>query len=519
MANTTIHVFPSTKADGPDATKVQPSNWNDGHKYTGGSNGNVLVRDTSDATYGGAWSTNLTYLSNVLAIANASAAVSIGASVASAGALRMAHGFAMKALNNAGAADRQVLGFGVTTTDVVELGNATTNTTIYGAAVTVAGPATFTNTGLKVLDTNASHALSIVPGSDITAARTFTLVTGDANRSLTINGDTVIDNWFDQSVKVAASPTFVNVTASSGFNVNSGGPRFRIGSSNSQLLITNAAETDAPLVQFGGVTASFPALKRSTTTLQVRLADDSAFTGLAAAFVSIGTTPATAGDLRLRHGMQILVRNSGNSANNQLIGYGATAADTVEVGDNGINTRFYGTGWGIGGAPSGNRQLRLTGSFSAASDAGAAFLTDSAITGFAGADIYGWWLNATLVEAASGTHQLLAGVRLQAPTVTAGVATVTNTATLYVDGAMAATVTGANYALWVAAGISRFGGTAIHDGVMRLKGYTVATLPAGTQGDTAYATDLLAPTLLGAAVGGGAVVGPVFYNGTTWVTI
>lgn len=57
----------------------------------------------------------------------------------------------------------------------------------------------------------------------------------------------------------------------------------------------------------------------------------------------------------------------------------------------------------------------------------------------------------------------------------------------------------------------------ISTGVVRLKGYTVATLPAGTQGDTAFVTDALAPTFLGAIVGGGAVVSPVFYNGTAWV--
>mgnify|MGYP001591645943 FL=1 len=51
-----------------------------------------------------------------------------------------------------------------------------------------------------------------------------------------------------------------------------------------------------------------------------------------------------------------------------------------------------------------------------------------------------------------------------------------------------------------------------------LKGYTVATLPAGVQGDTAYITDATAPTYLGALVGGGAVVTPVFYNGAAWVS-
>lgn len=53
---------------------------------------------------------------------------------------------------------------------------------------------------------------------------------------------------------------------------------------------------------------------------------------------------------------------------------------------------------------------------------------------------------------------------------------------------------------------------------VRLKNYTVATLPAGVQGDTAYVTDALTPTYLGMLVGGGAVVAPVFYNGTIWVS-
>ena len=59
--------------------------------------------------------------------------------------------------------------------------------------------------------------------------------------------------------------------------------------------------------------------------------------------------------------------------------------------------------------------------------------------------------------------------------------------------------------------------TIVSTTVVRLKSYTVATLPAGTQGDTAFATDLSTPTYLGTAVGGGAVIGTVFYNGVNWV--
>lgn len=54
-------------------------------------------------------------------------------------------------------------------------------------------------------------------------------------------------------------------------------------------------------------------------------------------------------------------------------------------------------------------------------------------------------------------------------------------------------------------------------GPVKLKGYTVATLPAGQQGDTAFVTDALAPVFLGALTGGGAVVTTVFHNGTAWI--
>lgn len=58
--------------------------------------------------------------------------------------------------------------------------------------------------------------------------------------------------------------------------------RFSIQSSaDGNIFITNAAETSFGLLQFGGTTSSFPALKRSNDILLVRLADDSANTAIA----------------------------------------------------------------------------------------------------------------------------------------------------------------------------------------------------------------------------------------------
>ena len=51
---------------------------------------------------------------------------------------------------------------------------------------------TFPNTGLHILDTNATHDLIVTPGSNLTADRTLTVTTGDADRTLTLSGDTTL---------------------------------------------------------------------------------------------------------------------------------------------------------------------------------------------------------------------------------------------------------------------------------------------------------------------------------------
>jgi len=61
-------------------------------------------------------------------------------------------------------------------------------------------------------------------------------------------------------------------------------------------------------------------------------------------------------------------------------------------------------------------------------------------------------------------------------------------------------------------------GKIVHTVPTTLKGYTVATLPAGVQGDMAFVTDATTPTYLGTLTGGGSVVTPVFFDGTNWIS-
>jgi hypothetical protein len=61
-------------------------------------------------------------------------------------------------------------------------------------------------------DTDASHHLLLDAGSNLTADRVLSFVTGDAARTITLSGNPTLADWFDQAVKAASSPTFTAVT-------------------------------------------------------------------------------------------------------------------------------------------------------------------------------------------------------------------------------------------------------------------------------------------------------------------
>jgi hypothetical protein len=82
------------------------------------------------------------------------------------------------------------------------------------SAVTITGGSITGLTALSILDTNASHSLALLPGSDLTANRTLTLTTGDADRTLTISGNTTLSggthsgtNTGDQTITLTGDVT------------------------------------------------------------------------------------------------------------------------------------------------------------------------------------------------------------------------------------------------------------------------------------------------------------------------
>lgn len=120
---------------------------------------------------------------------------------------------------------------------------------------------------LNILDSvNQDAALQIIVGSDLSVDRTLTLLTGDASRQMTLNGNPTLDDWFDQSVKAGASPTFVTVNATT-LNGDGGGITYDASAHNGNLAVTDntLAEVAAAVdnLVLGGA-SDFDALAEAT---------------------------------------------------------------------------------------------------------------------------------------------------------------------------------------------------------------------------------------------------------------
>lgn len=93
---------------------------------------------------------------------------------------------------------------------------------------------------------------------------------------------------------------FNTVQTNGDFNLNNGSGKIAWNSrsklhsgADSQFLMTNDAETDFSMLIWGDETSSFPAIKRSSTSLQIRLGDDSAYGDFGAQIITVGAGTAT----------------------------------------------------------------------------------------------------------------------------------------------------------------------------------------------------------------------------------
>lgn len=136
-----------------------------------------------------------------------------------------------------------------------------------------------------------------IKGSGSTSATTSLLVQNSAgSEAFRVYDDRTA--VFSNSLSVPnASISTVAITCTSGVFAPSGGNGvkwgsnvYAISSSNGILKISDNSDADFNRLQFGGTSSAYPSLKRSSTTLQARLADDSGYAPIDASLYKVGGT-------------------------------------------------------------------------------------------------------------------------------------------------------------------------------------------------------------------------------------
>lgn len=131
-----------------------------------------------------------------------------------------------------------------------------------------------TNTGFGLQSATASTGPCITVEGTMRQAWTTTGTTEVGNK--TITGNLTVTGTADIT---GAITTGTSVSSANWIRVGgSAGARIRIGASGNDIMLTNNDESSFNLLVLGGATAAFPAIKRSTTVMQAKLANDSAFT-------------------------------------------------------------------------------------------------------------------------------------------------------------------------------------------------------------------------------------------------
>jgi hypothetical protein len=128
-----------------------------------------------------------------------------------------------------------------------------------------------------------------IKGSGSTSATTSLLVQNSAGSSaLTIKDDlsSLFGGDVESSGVIKSTGTWVQAIT---FRFGSFGSRMKE-TGDGQFVFYNNAENNFNSIQLGGTTSSFPAIKRSSTTLQARLADDSGYAPIDASLYKVGGT-------------------------------------------------------------------------------------------------------------------------------------------------------------------------------------------------------------------------------------
>lgn len=104
--------------------------------------------------------------------------------------------------------------------------------------------------------------------------------------------------------------------------------------SDGVVTLLNNAGTDFTRLQFGGTTSSFPSVKRNGTTLDFRLADDSAYASIRVSTLKVAQLTNTNNDVVFFNGAAPTI-SSGFGTSPSIVNSNGTIAFTINVGTGG----------------------------------------------------------------------------------------------------------------------------------------------------------------------------------------
>jgi hypothetical protein len=138
------------------------------------------------------------------------------------------------------------------------------------------------NSGLHILDTDASHDLIITPGSNLSADRILTLTTGDAARTVTISGNATIS----QDYSTTGNPQFATIELGAAADTTLSRVSAGVVAVEGVTILTTATgqPLDADLTSWAGVTraAGFDTFAATPSSANLRgLLTDETGTGAA----------------------------------------------------------------------------------------------------------------------------------------------------------------------------------------------------------------------------------------------
>lgn len=333
------------------------------------------------------------------------------------------------------------------------LSNAGANTYFGNATGSPAAPSYIAAAALtKTDDTNVTLTLGGAPATALLTAASLTLgwtgtlsiarggtalsTLGTANQLLRVNSGATALEYFTPTFLTSAVTTLNTLTAAT--------QTFATGTSGLDFNISSLTSTHTFNIPSASATA------RGLVTIAAQI-----FEGVKTHNVGtiINETGADS-DTRME-----TVGNSNafflDASTNRLGLFTASPSYPVDITG---NVQIQSGSLGIGTGPTAASPLVLGGSGWTSS--GLILLPSISATAGSSPSIIG--VAGTIIEASSGTHAIIAGVNITAPTITAGLATVTNAATLYISGPTSASVTGGgNYSVLINSGTLRANGDVV----------------------------------------------------------